>query len=383
MAPTIPPSRRRGFQFRAEELDDLMDLVESFLPISAQNWQAVADVHLENYRREARTAESLRRKFQEISRRTGPTGDPNCPPYVIKAKRINRQLVQMIDASSGGSEAGRSDDGLSDAASDDSEYEGAGEFANVMNQMNNAAANRGEEEIDEEDDANDAGIGVQADDDGVVGAVAGVAPAPDGDAPPDGVAPAVARPRGRGPGRSRTLPIGPPTAAAVARNGIAAPAPAVARNGSDGRMSSSSGTEAGDRGRAFRTPINNRRKKSRTDEDDEGGFSMSNVMGMMMVQQRSEQSSREADRMAREAELTLRREELAMRREEMTSQLQIQREESRSHQQMMNVMLMAMMQNIAGTNRGTNDQHQPMEIGGNNQQENISGTIQQNNENND
>ena len=72
-----------------------------------------------------------------------------------------------------------------------------------------------------------------------------------------------------------------------------------------------------------------------------------------------------------------------MRREEMTSQLQIQCEESRSHQQMMNVMLMAMMQNIAGTNRGTNDQHQTMEIGGNNQQEQISGTIQQNDENND
>jgi hypothetical protein len=211
MAP-IASSHRCVFQFRAEELDDLMDLVESFLPISAQNWQAVADVHLENYRREARTAESLCRKFQEISRRTGPTSDPNCPPYVIKAKRINRQLVQMIDASSGGSEAGRSDDGLSDAS--DSEYEGAGEFANVMLKMNNAAANGGEEEIDEEEDADDAGIGVQgglvwlradeeqpsAADDGVVGAIAGVAP-PDGDAPPDGgVAPAVARrPQGRGP----------------------------------------------------------------------------------------------------------------------------------------------------------------------------------------
>jgi hypothetical protein len=70
MAP-IPPLRRHGFQFRAEELDDFLDLVESFLPISAQNWQAVADVHLENYHREARTAESLRRKFQEISCRTG------------------------------------------------------------------------------------------------------------------------------------------------------------------------------------------------------------------------------------------------------------------------------------------------------------------------
>jgi hypothetical protein len=66
----------------------------------------------------------------------------------------------MIDASSGGSEAGRSDDSLSDAS--DSEYEGAGEFANVMNEMNNApAANGRVEDIDEEEDADDAGIGVQ------------------------------------------------------------------------------------------------------------------------------------------------------------------------------------------------------------------------------
>jgi len=99
MAP-IPPLRRSGFQFRAEEIDDFLEIVETYLPISAQNWQTVADSHSENYPREQRTAESLHRKFQEISRRTGPTGDPTCPPYVIKAKAINRQLVQMIDASS-------------------------------------------------------------------------------------------------------------------------------------------------------------------------------------------------------------------------------------------------------------------------------------------
>ena len=90
MAPILP-SRRHGYQLRAEELKNFLDLVKSFLPISAQNWQAVADVHLENYRREAR--------FQEIAGRTGPTGDPNCPNYVIRAKQIIRQLVQMIDAS--------------------------------------------------------------------------------------------------------------------------------------------------------------------------------------------------------------------------------------------------------------------------------------------
>ena len=157
-------------------------------------------------------------------------------------------------------------------------------------------------------------------DDGVVGAVAGIAPH-DGVTPPDGVAPAVARPRGRGPGRFRTLPVGvagvlgppparAPPAAAVARNGSAAPAAAVARNGSNGQMSGSSGTAAagGDRGHAFRTPINRGRKKSCTgdgDDDDDGGFSASNIMGMMMVQQKSEQSSRDADHMAREAELSL------------------------------------------------------------------------------
>jgi hypothetical protein len=90
MAP-IPPSRCRGYQFRANELHVLFGFSRDFLPLSAQNWQAVADVHLENYRREARTAESLHHKFQE-----------NCPDYVVKAKQINRQLIQMIDALSGG-----------------------------------------------------------------------------------------------------------------------------------------------------------------------------------------------------------------------------------------------------------------------------------------
>ncbi len=53
----------------------------------------------------------------------------------------------------------------------------------------------------------------------------------------------------------------------------------------------------------------------------------------------------------REAELALQQEEINLHREEMTSQLQIQCKESRTHQQMMNMMLMAMMQNIGGTNQ--------------------------------
>ena len=142
MMATIPTSRRRGYQFRADELNDFLNLVENVLPISVQDWQHIADVHLENYRREARTAESLRRKFQEISCRTGPTGYPRCPDYVIKAKRINRQLVQMIDASSGGSEAERSEDGLSSEGYDSDDADStAGDFSNVITKLNNAAGN--------------------------------------------------------------------------------------------------------------------------------------------------------------------------------------------------------------------------------------------------
>ncbi len=59
MAP-IPPSRHYKHQFRAEELNNFLDIVEIFPPILVQNWQAVADVladvHLENYCQEAQTA---------------------------------------------------------------------------------------------------------------------------------------------------------------------------------------------------------------------------------------------------------------------------------------------------------------------------------------
>ena len=77
-------------------------------------------------------------------------------------------------------------------------------------------------DVDEEEDTDDSGIGIHGlvwlrgdkgqpgmADDGVAAAVAGVAAH-------DGVAPALARPRCRGPGRSHTLPacaagvIGPP-----------------------------------------------------------------------------------------------------------------------------------------------------------------------------
>jgi len=142
----------------------------------------------------------------------------------------------------------------------------------------------------------------------------------------------------------------------------------------------------------FALRLTRRRKKSCTGDGADGnddGFSVSNIMGMMMVQQRSEQSSTDADCMAREVKLSLRQEEIAMHRKEITSQLQIQHKESCAHQQNDerhadgdDAKHRRDQSSAEDGHRGTNE-HQRTEIGGNNQQEPISGTNQQNNKNNE
>jgi hypothetical protein len=65
-----------------------------------------------------------------------------------------------------------------------------------------------------------------------------------------------------------------------------------------------------------------------------------------------------------------------MRRKEMATQMVMQREESRAHQQMMNVMLMTMIQNAGGSNH---PQQRMDIIESNKQQRTDSGTNEQQN----
>jgi hypothetical protein len=58
--------RRRGYQLKAMEISNFLALVEKHMPVSAQSWQFVADLHAERYDKEQHTAESLQRKFQEV-----------------------------------------------------------------------------------------------------------------------------------------------------------------------------------------------------------------------------------------------------------------------------------------------------------------------------
>jgi hypothetical protein len=50
------------------------------------------------------TAESIKRKFQELVCKKNPTVDPDCPPYICEAKQISRKIVIATNGSTGSSD---------------------------------------------------------------------------------------------------------------------------------------------------------------------------------------------------------------------------------------------------------------------------------------
>ncbi len=64
------------------------------------------------------TADSLKRKFKELHNKRIPTGNPNCPPAVVQAKRLRREIVEKMDGTDLNSEAG---DGLGDNEDDNAD----------------------------------------------------------------------------------------------------------------------------------------------------------------------------------------------------------------------------------------------------------------------
>ncbi len=58
-----------------------------------------------------RMADSFKLKFKELHYKRIPTSDPNCPPAVVRAKRLRWEIVEKMDGTDLNSEAG---DGLGD-----------------------------------------------------------------------------------------------------------------------------------------------------------------------------------------------------------------------------------------------------------------------------
>ena len=86
---------RRGVNFTATELDCFLDIVEDTMPLSATHWENVAATHLARYPETGRNVGSLKRKFKELHSKRVSTGDPNCPPAVLRAKRLKQAIVNL------------------------------------------------------------------------------------------------------------------------------------------------------------------------------------------------------------------------------------------------------------------------------------------------
>jgi len=90
--------KSRTSNFRAAELDIMLDFIEDVLPIGGQEWEKVEALHLERFPDSKRTAHSIKRKFQDLYRVRMPTGDPDIPAPVKRAKRIQKAICQRSDA---------------------------------------------------------------------------------------------------------------------------------------------------------------------------------------------------------------------------------------------------------------------------------------------
>eukprot|EP01038_Epipyxis_sp_PR26KG_P017783 gene17783-24817_t len=98
-----PPRSRTGVRnFTEWEVNTLLDITERILPLGADHWQedvaTLFNTAAQGRDQSAppRESDSLKTKFKALKNVKKPTGDPDCPPLVRRAKRIYYQIEQRM-----------------------------------------------------------------------------------------------------------------------------------------------------------------------------------------------------------------------------------------------------------------------------------------------
>jgi hypothetical protein len=88
-----PKSKGKGKNFTSSELDAMLTVVEELLPLGGDHWEHVALEYNKKVSADrVRNAESLRKKFKTLRNVKKPTGDPDCPIEVKRAKRAQYSI---------------------------------------------------------------------------------------------------------------------------------------------------------------------------------------------------------------------------------------------------------------------------------------------------
>eukprot|EP00557_Chaetoceros_sp_GSL56_P011297 CAMPEP_0176477066 /NCGR_PEP_ID=MMETSP0200_2-20121128/410_1 /TAXON_ID=947934 /ORGANISM="Chaetoceros sp., Strain GSL56" /LENGTH=202 /DNA_ID=CAMNT_0017872823 /DNA_START=1863 /DNA_END=2468 /DNA_ORIENTATION=- len=114
---------KRGQGFSTDETEYLLDQIEKILPLGNIAWERVLVQHEIQFSSLNRNVKSLQRKFATLYNYKIPTGDPNCPDQVRRAKRLYQRINEKMDVATGAieglAEGEDSDDDYDDDAGDD------------------------------------------------------------------------------------------------------------------------------------------------------------------------------------------------------------------------------------------------------------------------
>ena len=103
------------------QVESLLDLMEQYLPVGTQEWEYIANEYSSAHPRPLRDVASLRRKFNTLAKKKTPTGNPSCPPFVRRAKKIFNALIDKCGVAPHGTSTAEELFALSDSQSDDND----------------------------------------------------------------------------------------------------------------------------------------------------------------------------------------------------------------------------------------------------------------------
>ncbi len=82
---------RKKENYQVAKIESLIEIVDEILPVTTTECHAAAECHYTFFPEFNRAGDSLKRKFNSFAKRSGPSGDPNCPPYIRKAKAAKKK----------------------------------------------------------------------------------------------------------------------------------------------------------------------------------------------------------------------------------------------------------------------------------------------------
>lgn len=311
-AKSIAAKKIRGKNWSEQEQLHLLEVLEEIRPINPEEWDRVKSQHDNAFPGFHRTVATLQRVYSDLARVVEPTGDPNIPRPVKKAKIVRELIREKTDGTTGSPDDELMDDDDDDDDDDSNNDDNDDNDGDVVVDINNDD-NNNNVSFDSNNHADDG----EEDEEGDRLADFFDTSATIVDAVPTGIRATKVSHSTAGVAGSVTSS----TTTSLAARSLSKSA--KAKTAFNRRTAGSSIPSVSPKFRrqlqSMKTAPSSHPKKRSSDDD---GFSFQNMMGMMMMQQQQERESA---------------------REERAFHAQQAREDRAQQQQFMSMMMMAMV----------------------------------------